>query len=839
MHGDVPTTAPARTARPGRLRWSIEWTLPLLISTLLVLVVAIYGGAAYEEMRTSSVAAATARLHVVSRQLADLARSASVPRAAMTRLVADDSATRRLLERGGPTTRPAALLARAVASGDSTLIAAELWSADGVRRFAQGEPATPADSVELRRTMLEAAHADSLRRSPFYRVGERVYSWTVLPAHDGGRIIGFVAERRRVGNSPTVERQIRRLTGQDVSVLVANDDGRFWSDLLGHEVAPPFALQPPGRVFRTVGPHGERLYASRAPVAGAPYSLIVSIPAAGVLRRPRDFLRRMLGIGLVLLVVGAAGAWVLSRHVTRPLRTVTEAAEAVAAGQYAHRVEVRRRDELGRLAHTFNSMAARIGASHDELAFRAEQASALAMELALLNDELRVAEEDTRRAVRRMQRLHTVTGALAGAVDFQGVANVFLSSGLEAAGAAAGAIFMIAEDHAALSLVRSAGYPAGTLPVGTRLDLETPSAATEAARTNAPVFVESLDAWTARYSEPSAHTPSRNGAWAAIPLVARGRTIGIMGLTFASATTFDAETRAFLMSLAQQCGQALDRATLFDSAVQARQAAEEARATAQEANRAKSAFLAMMSHELRTPLNAIGGYTELLQLGLRGPVTDAQSEDLTRIRRNKDHLLSIINDILNLARIEAGQVALRLDDVRVDELLTETEAAVAPQIAAKQLTYDVTVPDGGCSVRGDREKLQQVLLNLVSNAVRFTDVGGTITVACETEGDEVHVVVRDTGIGIPAEKLDAIFEPFVQVDTGLTRRTGGTGLGLAISRDLATAMGGRITVASELGRGSTFTLTLPRAGVAAADGREGDAGAVAAAPPRSTPTPSR
>jgi len=230
------------------------------------------------------------------------------------------------------------------------------------------------------------------------------------------------------------------------------------------------------------------------------------------------------------------------------------------------------------------------------------------------------------------------------------------------------------------------------------------------------------------------------------------------------------------------------------------------------ANAAKAQFLAMMSHELRTPLNAIGGFTELLELGLRGPVTPEQVDDLGRIRRNKDLLLSIISDILEFARTDAGMLAIKAEPVPIGALLTDVVDVVGGQIDGRGVRLVVGEAPPDAIVRGDREKVQQILLNLLSNATKFTERGGEIAVQTETADGVVRIHVRDTGRGISASKLDAIFEPFVQVDASLTRRTGGTGLGLAIARNLATAMGGTVTVRSTSGNGSTFTLTLPRAG---------------------------
>ncbi len=229
------------------------------------------------------------------------------------------------------------------------------------------------------------------------------------------------------------------------------------------------------------------------------------------------------------------------------------------------------------------------------------------------------------------------------------------------------------------------------------------------------------------------------------------------------------------------------------------------------ANEAKVKFLAMMSHELRTPLNAIGGYTELLELGLRGPVTDAQVADLARIRRSRDHLLSIINDILGFTRADAGHLTLVLTNVDIGPLLADTVSVLGDDFGADGTAMIVEpVPDDAV-VRADFHKLQQVVLNLLTNAARFTEPGGEVHVSVTVEPDDIRLIVRDTGIGIPAEKLDAVFQPFVQVDSALTRQVGGAGLGLAIARELATAMGGTLTVRSEVGVGSVFTLTLRRA----------------------------
>jgi PAS domain S-box-containing protein len=231
-------------------------------------------------------------------------------------------------------------------------------------------------------------------------------------------------------------------------------------------------------------------------------------------------------------------------------------------------------------------------------------------------------------------------------------------------------------------------------------------------------------------------------------------------------------------------------------------------AAAETANRTKSEFLAAMSHELRTPLNAIGGYAELLTMGLGGPVSGDQTEYLERIRRSQQHLLGIINDILNFSRIEAGQVLYEIEKVPVAEVVGAVVPMIIPQAEAKGLKVEQRTK-ASIKVKADRGKLEQVLLNLLSNATKFTNEG-SIEISTFEEGDRAGIRVRDTGIGVPADKLNSIFEPFVQVGRSLTTPHEGTGLGLAISRDLTKAMGGELLVESELGKGTTFSISLKK-----------------------------
>ena len=325
-----------------------------------------------------------------------------------------------------------------------------------------------------------------------------------------------------------------------------------------------------------------------------------------------------------------------------------------------------------------------------------------------------------------------------------------------------------------------------------------------------------------------------------VPLTARGRVIGVMSLIAAeSGRRYTDAEESLALELAERAAIAIDNSRLFTETSEARvaldesieefealneelrqtndeleaktQLANEAREEAESANRAKADFLATMSHELRTPLNAIAGYADLLLLGVRGELTQEQQRDVERLKRSGQHLLALINDVLNFAKLEAGKVDFRIEETRLTDVLESLDDMIRPQLEGKSLRYMPHGCDSELTVRADGEKIRQVLLNLLANATKFTEPGGAVTVSCDADETSVQISVHDTGRGIASDRLQRIFEPFVQVDRHLTPSSQqGVGLGLAISRDLALAMGGELSVVSAVGEGSTFTLRLPR-----------------------------
>jgi signal transduction histidine kinase len=291
-------------------------------------------------------------------------------------------------------------------------------------------------------------------------------------------------------------------------------------------------------------------------------------------------------------------------------------------------------------------------------------------------------------------------------------------------------------------------------------------------------------------------------AVAVYPMRYDGDAIGSIVVRFAKPRALSPADHALMSAMSRIAAEALARAQLYDAERSARFAAE-------SANRAKAAFLASMSHELRTPLQAALGFAQLMRSGVYGPINDEQAEVLGRVERSQTHLARLIDDILDFARLEVGRVRMRVEEVSVADVIADLTPLVEPQAAAKKIELALLPPPDSLHVLADRHRLSQVLVNVVGNAIKFTPEMGTIRVGALMDGTKAMIQVRDTGIGIPADRLQAVFEPFVQVEDSLTRTAAGTGLGLAISRDLARAMGGDLTVESELGHGSTFTIWLP------------------------------
>ena len=414
-------------------------------------------------------------------------------------------------------------------------------------------------------------------------------------------------------------------------------------------------------------------------------------------------------------------------------------------------------------------------------------------------------------ATARLARLQKITAALGSTVTQDGVADTVLREAIVALECDAGAVVVTPEGEDGLALLRESGSLDSIMR--SFRDTQPPRELgpyDDAVKHCRAIYLESFEEMLVRY--PAFRSVSKSdsrGAWIFLPLEIGGQAVGALAFGFAGPRKFTVLDRHFADTVARYCAQALDRVRLRIAAAAALAEAGDARMMAEHANNAKTMFLRAMSHELRTPLNAISGYTEILEMGIRGVVNAEQCKDLGRIKRAAAYLLRLINDILTIARLE-GARPLNVISIPVNPMLAEVEGLCALQAKANGLTLTVSPCERETVVAADAERFQQILLNLITNAIKFTGAGGNIGVVCDSDAGAVRIRVKDTGVGVRLVDIDRVFEPFVQIDRHLTSAgQQGVGLGLSISRELARAMRGDLTLQSTEGVGSTFTLTLP------------------------------
>ena len=348
------------------------------------------------------------------------------------------------------------------------------------------------------------------------------------------------------------------------------------------------------------------------------------------------------------------------------------------------------------------------------------------------------------------------------------------------------------------------------------------------------VVVSSLTFFSALPHVPAIATPFHKVdllvavlIWAAIRFGQRGATTAVLCVSVAAIVATALGQGAFVLPelheglMLLQTFMAIVAATslLFAATIAERKIAYQefaaAKLAAETANRAKSQFLAVMSHELRTPLNAIAGFADLLETGVYGPLNEKQLDALERIEKNEKDLLAIINEMLGFVEAEKEAAATDGTDIRVGVAFDVAAAAIAPVVERQHLVLQRELARPDLTVRADPKGLQQILASLLSNACKYTNDGGTITLGADDHGDKVRIWIRDTGIGIRQEQIDRVFEPFFQAESGTTRRYSGVGLGLTIARDLARRMDGEVTITSEVGKGTTASVILPAASLAA------------------------
>ncbi len=551
-------------------------------------------------------------------------------------------------------------------------------------------------------------------------------------------------------------------------------------------------LESPAILAALRGEAGEGLYENYAgrPVIGV-YRWLPSLDLALVVEQAQEeafagneavtaaVIAAALGVALATTVLAA----VITRQITRPVVQLTESALRIAAGDLSQRVQVTSRDEIGILAQVFNQMAAELEALYNDLEAKVAERTRL----------LQQANYQIQRRALQLQASLEVGQAVTSILDPDQLLDRVVRVVRDCFYYSYVAVYTAEDEGEHLVLRASVGDPDPFH--GERVGVRASGAVGRAFRSGVPV-VESRPVML-KVGPPAAYTRTE----AALPLRLSDRVLGVLDVQSTQREEFEADDISVLQNVANQVAIALENARAY---ALEREAAERLR----ELDRSKRRFLANMSHELRTPLTNIIGFARLMLKGIDGPLTEQQRHDLEIIYHNGEHLLGLINDLLDLSQIEAGLMELEFREVDLADLIRSVMATASALVRGKPIVLREILDPNLPPVRADPVRIRQVLLRLLANAAKFTDQG-SITVRAWPENGEVRVSVSDTGVGIPSDLRERIFERFEQGVVENGRRPEGIGLGLALSKEFVEMHGGRIWVESEVGKGSTFTFSLP------------------------------
>ncbi|WP_287211731.1 ATP-binding protein [Mesorhizobium sp.] len=483
-------------------------------------------------------------------------------------------------------------------------------------------------------------------------------------------------------------------------------------------------------------------------------------------------------VGSILLAL--ALGYIISWSLIEPVKKIETRLRQIAAGDFAQQVTVVNRDELGVLAGNVNQTSEQLGRLYQEVQARTAELA---------------------RSVGELEALGEVSKAVNSTLDLNTVLQTIVAKAVQLSDTDAGTIYVF-------SSTRQQFRPRATYGMSDELiaaisnkaiGLNDPGIG-EAARRRVPVQVPDLSEGTPSPAQKIVLDAGYRGVLV-VPLLRPNKIVGALVVRRRKPGEFDDQIVHLLETFAAQSVLALQNAKLF------REIEEKGREL-EAASRHKSQFLANMSHELRTPLNSVLGFTELLVDGIYGELPDKAKATVARVQANGRHLLGLINDVLDLSKIEAGQFTLALEDYSVGQIVRSAATAVEPLARSKGLSLAATVAENLPLGRGDERRLTQVLLNLAGNAVKFTE-SGAIDILADAVDGHFEIIVRDTGPGIAPTDQALIFDEFQQVDNSSTRQKGGTGLGLAISKRIVEMHGGTIGVESVPGSGSTFRMKIP------------------------------
>jgi PAS domain S-box-containing protein len=756
----VPASRRRSDDSPLSARHSLRVRLPLLISALLVAAVAALLWSAYREVEATLVRAGGERARNAATQVAGLLERTSQPGLESLRQAAADANVREFLRNPNDDAREAARARLAVlaVAGPRRI---ELWSATGSRVLEIWVPGPSVQTAAPER-LPAGTRPPGAGFGPLQAVNQVVFidaavevvaepsaaSQGATPLH-----LGYVAVRSTLSiNPPGI---LGRLVGSDAVIEIGNTAGGTWTDMshIGPAPPPPVDVTSNGLAEYRAASGGARLGALST-VRGTPWAVWVEFPRSIIVAPARAFLHRMIVFGLVVVAIGAIVVGNLSVRITKPLHELAQAADEIAAGDYSRRIATARRDEIGRLGRAFNGMAADVKDTHEQLEARVlERSRAL--------DALRESEASYRAIVEVALDCIITIDAAGRVVEFNPAAE------------------------------QTFGYKKRDV-VGRELaELIVPPAQREAHRKG-----------LARYFATGEGT-----------LI--GRLIELTAMR-SDGTQFPIEIALSAVSsdgppTVTGVARNITERKRMEEIRRKNRAIEEQHRRSVEANRLKSEFLANMSHELRTPLNAIIGFADLMHQGKVGPVSAEHEEYLGDILTSSRHLLQLINDVLDLAKVESGRMDFRPESVDLAKLVDGVRDVLRGLAASKHLRVDTQVSPEVATAVVDPVRVKQILYNYLSNAIKFTPDGGQIHVRITPEGPDLfRIDVQDTGIGIPADDLGKLFLEFQQLDASAGKKYQGTGLGLALTKRLAEAHGGRVDVRSTPGEGSTFSVILPR-----------------------------
>ncbi len=533
--------------------------------------------------------------------------------------------------------------------------------------------------------------------------------------------------------------------------------------------------------------HGRRVLTAYATIPGLRWVVFAEQPLGEALEPLQASIKRSLALLMLGIALAVVASVMLARRMVRPIQALQVGAARIGGGELGHRLEIQSGDELETLAGEFNRMTAHLQESYATLEQRVE-------------DRTRALSESLEQQTATAEILSVISGS---PTDIQPVLEIVAKNAMRVCGASDAIIRQVDGDlmtHA----VHYGAVPLPAVPADTRR-ITRDSVSGRAILERRTIHLSNLlDPEFAREYPEGAILQQRAGygTIVATPLLREGTAIGVIMIRRMDPNPFTDKQLALLQTFADQAVIAIENVRLFTEL-------QERTSQLQVASRHKDEFLANMSHELRTPLNAIIGFSEVMIERMFGEINEKQEEYLNDILSSGRHLLSLINDILDLSKIEAGKMELDLTDFNLAAAIDNALTLVHERAARRSLTLAQEVDERIGDFRGDERKIKQVLLNLLSNAIKFTPEGGRVAVRAVPKGDVIEISVVDTGVGIAPEDRDVVFEEFRQVGTDIAKKHEGTGLGLALTRRFVELHGGNIWLESEVGVGSTFTFALP------------------------------